>query len=133
MSDFLVAYLDTIDEQLLGYFDEENGLRPDTVRRMRFYTTALLDGSFTPAALIEDWPDWFDLTSAYVVTYGTEEVEKYEEAAIFLEGPVIGGDFPLTEADRVYLRALEPVLDMYPEIRATEEEKRPRPTGRVSR
>jgi hypothetical protein len=28
----------------------------------------------------------------------------------------------LTEADRVYLRALEPLLDMYPDMRATEGE-----------
>jgi hypothetical protein len=28
----------------------------------------------------------------------------------------------LTEADRVYLRALEPLLDMYPDMRATDGE-----------
>jgi hypothetical protein len=29
--------------------------------------TALLDGSLSPARLAEDWSDWFDLATAFVV------------------------------------------------------------------
>ena len=57
MNDFLPSYLDTIDERLLGYLDENDELRADTVQRLRFYTSALLDGSLSPAAVAEDWPD----------------------------------------------------------------------------
>jgi hypothetical protein len=65
--DFLPSYLDTIDERLLGYLVENDELRTETVQRLRFYTSALLDGSLSPAAVAEDWPDWFDLAPAFVV------------------------------------------------------------------
>jgi hypothetical protein len=45
VNDFLVVYLDSIDEQLLEYLDEDEELKLDAVQRLRFYTTALLDGS----------------------------------------------------------------------------------------
>ena len=48
-------------------------------------------------------------------------MEELEEAAAFLEGPEIGDDAPLTDADRAYLTALTPLLDLYPEIRTAEE------------
>ena len=56
---YLVAYLDAIDERLPEclYADEE--MRVDAVQPMRFYATALLDGSISPVAPVEDWPDWF--------------------------------------------------------------------------
>jgi hypothetical protein len=122
VSEFLVVYLDSIDERLLGYLDEDEEMRLDAVRRLRFYTTALLDGSITPVALHEDWPDWFDLAPAFVAAYAPEEVEELEEATALLEGPRIEEDAPLTEAERAYLLALERVLDMYPVMRMTEEE-----------
>jgi hypothetical protein len=121
VNEFLVIYLDSIDERLLEYLDEHEELRLDTVKRLRFYTTALLEGSITPTALHEDWPDWFDLTSAFVAAYAPEEVEELEEATALLEEPKIGDDAPLTEAERAYLTALERVLDLYPGIRTTEE------------
>ena len=68
MSEFLV-YLDSIDERLLDYLDEEDELRAEVVRRLRYYTTALLNCIITPAAVAEDWPDWFDLVPAFVVAY----------------------------------------------------------------
>jgi len=69
-----------------------------------------------PAAVAEDWADWFDLTSAFVAAYASEGIEEFEEAAPLMSEEV-GADTALTEADRVYLAAVEPVLDMYPEMR----------------
>jgi len=57
VSEFLVLYLDSIDERLLDYLDEDDELRPEVVKRLRYYTTALLDRTITPAAVAEDWPD----------------------------------------------------------------------------
>jgi hypothetical protein len=122
VSEFLVGYLAGIDERLLDYLDEDGEMRVDAVRRLRYYTTAVLDGSITLTALHEDWPDWFDLAPAFVAAYTPEGVEELEEAAEFLEGPEVGDDDALTEAERDYLMALELQLDMYPEIRATEDE-----------
>ena len=50
VNDFLVVYLDSIDERLLEYLDEDDELKLDAVQRLSFYTTALLDGSITPDA-----------------------------------------------------------------------------------
>jgi hypothetical protein len=121
VSEFLVIYLDRIDERLLDYLDEDEELRIDTARRLRYYTTALLDGSITPTALNADWPDWYDLAPAFVAAYAPEEVGELEEAAALLEGPKIGDDAPITGAERAYLLALERALDMYPEMPSTEE------------
>ena len=116
VNDFLVTYLDSIDEQLLAYLDENEELRLDAVRRMRFYATALLDGSITPAALAEDWPDFFDLAPAFVAAYVPEDVEVMEEKATFLEAAERGWDVALTEADRTFLTALQLHLVMYPQM-----------------
>ena len=122
VNEFLVVYLDSIDERLLEYLDDDEELSLDTVRRLSFYTSAMLEGSITPTALYEDWPDWFDLAPAFVAAYAPEEVEELEEATALLEGPRIEEDVPLTQVERAYLTALEVQLDMYPEKRATEEE-----------
>ena len=47
VSDFLVTYLDSIDEHLLEYLDEDDELKLDTVQRLSFYKSALLEGSIT--------------------------------------------------------------------------------------
>ena len=88
VSEFLVVYLDSIDERLLDYLDEEDELRPEVVKRLRYYTSALLEGSITPAAVAEDWADWFDLTQAFVAAYAPEEVEELEEAAPLMSDEV---------------------------------------------
>ena len=64
MNDFLVTYLDSIDERLLEYLDDDDDLKLDVVQRLRFYTSALLTGSVTPDHVVEDWPDWFQLAPA---------------------------------------------------------------------
>ena len=120
MSDFLVVYLDSVDERLLEYLDEDDELKLDAVQRIRFYTTALLDGSITPDHVLEDWPDWYQLVPAFVATYGSEELQELEVAAELLEAIEEDEDVTLNEADRDYLKALEAWLGMYPEMRTTE-------------
>jgi hypothetical protein len=104
----------------LEYLDEDDELKLDAVRRLRFYTSALLDGSITPDHVVEDWPDWYHLAPAFVATYGTEELQELEGAAVFLEA-IEEQDVSLTKAHRAYLKALETRLDMYPEMRTTGE------------
>ena len=120
VNDFLVVYLDSIDEQLLEYLDEDEELKLDAVQRLRFYTTALLDGSITPDHVMEDWPDWYQLVPAFVATYGSDELQELEGAAVLLEAIEEDEDVTLNEADRDYLKALEEWLGMYSEIRNTE-------------
>jgi hypothetical protein len=120
VNDFLVTYLDSIDELLLEYLDEDDELKLDAVQRLRFYTTALLEGSITPDHVMEDWPDWYQLASAFMATYGSEELQDLEGAAVFLSEIEEDDDVSLTKADRAYLRASEAWLDMYPEMRTTE-------------
>jgi hypothetical protein len=120
VNDFLVVYLDSIDEQLLEYLDEDEELKLDAVKRLSFYTTALLDGSITPEHVVEDWPDWYQLVPAFVATYGSEELQELEVAAELLEAIEEDEDVTLNEADRDYLKALEEWLGMYPEMRNTE-------------
>jgi len=114
VNDFLVVYLDSIDEQLLEYLDEDEELKLDAVQRLSFYTTALLDGSITPDHVMEDWPDWYQLVPAFVATYGTEELQELECAAVLLEAIEEDDEVGLTKADVVYLSTLEAWLDMYP-------------------
>jgi hypothetical protein len=120
VSDFCVTYLDSIDEQLLEYLDEDDKLKLDAVQRLRFYTSALLEGSISPEHVEDDWPDWYQLAPAFVATYGTEELQELEGASEFLEAIEEQNDVSLTDADRAYLKALEAWLDMYPEMRTTE-------------
>jgi hypothetical protein len=87
LNEFLVVYLDSIDERLLECLDEDEELRLDTVKRLRFYTSTLLDGSITPGALNEAGPDWYHLAPAFVAVYAPEEVGELEEEAALLEGP----------------------------------------------
>ncbi|MFZ2057940.1 MAG: hypothetical protein WAV54_11105 [Acidimicrobiales bacterium] len=120
MNDFLVTYLDTIDEQLLEYLDDDDELKLDAVKRLRFYTSALLDGSITPEHVEEDWSDWYQLVPAFVATSGSEELQELEGAAVLLEAIEEEDNVTLTEAARAYLKALEAWLGMYPEMRTTE-------------
>ena len=117
MNDFLVAYLDAIDEGLLVHLDEEGELRLDTASWLHRYTNALLDGSVSPIALADDWPDWYMVAAAFVTVYAPEEVADLEEQTTFLDAVANGEDVALTEADRAYLWALRLHLGMYPELR----------------
>jgi hypothetical protein len=96
-------------------------LKLDAVQRLRFYTSALLDGSITPDHVVEDWPDSYQLVPAFVATYGTEELQDLEGATVFLGAIEEDEDVILTKAGRAYLKALELWLGMFPEMRTTEE------------
>ena len=85
MNDNLVDYLAAIDQRLLFYLDEDDEMMFDTVERLRSYTTALLEGSITPAALFNKWTDWFALVPAFVFAYGSEDLAKMQDAAVFLQ------------------------------------------------
>jgi hypothetical protein len=121
VNDFLVSYLDAIDERLLEYLDDDDELKLDTVQRLRFYTSAVLDGSLSPDHVVEDWADWFQLVPAFVAAYGTDELKEAEAASVFLEAVEEHENVSLDDAVRAYLKALEAWLDVYPEMRATEE------------
>jgi hypothetical protein len=64
--------------------------------------------------MAEEWDDFYDLVPAFVATHAPAWMGDLEEVAAFLDGPEIGDDAPLTEEDRAYLAALEPLLDTYP-------------------
>ena len=117
VNDFLFTYLDSIDERLLEYLDKHHELKLDAVKRLRFYTSALLEGSITPDHVLEDWPDWYQLVPAFVATYGSDEMKELEGGAEFLKAAEKDEEASLTRADRAYLKALETWLDMYPEMR----------------
>ena len=117
MAKSLVVHLDAIDERLLDYLDKDEELDLDTVKRLRSYATALYDGTMTSGGLAEDWPDWFDLAPAFVAFYAPEWMGELEAAAAFLDGDRMDDIAPLAAADRVYLLALESLLDAYPEMR----------------
>ena len=121
MSDFLVVYLDSVDERLLEYLDEDDELKLDAVQRIRFYTSALLDGSITPMRVVEDWLDWYALVPAFVAAYGSDELQELELGAEFLGAIEEDEDVILTKADLAYLKELEAWIDMYPEMRTTGE------------
>ena len=63
-SGFLVVYLEAIDERLLDYLDEEDELRHEVVKCLRYYASALPEASITPAAAAGDRADWFPTSSA---------------------------------------------------------------------
>ncbi len=118
MSDGLVAFLDSIDERLLDYLDQDEELRLDTVDRLGLYTKAILDGSITPAVIAEDWPDWFDLVAAFRAACAPK-LTDLEDAAPFLR--VNRDSTHIVRADRAYLLTLESLMEAYPEMRATEQ------------
>jgi hypothetical protein len=71
----------------LSYLDENGELRLDTVKRLRLYASALLNGSITPAAVAEDWGDFYDLVSAFIATYAPRSMAESEGAATFRTDP----------------------------------------------
>ncbi len=120
MGDFLIKHLDSIDERLLEYVEEDDELKLDGVRQLSFYTTALLEGWITPNYVVKDWPDWYLLVHAFVAACGSDELQELEGRAEFLRAIENDEDAGLIEADRAYLTALEARLEVYTKMRTTE-------------
>jgi hypothetical protein len=116
MNDFLVTYLDTIDERLLVYVDDRDELSDEVVGRIREYVVDLLEGAVSPAEIFEAWGDWYHLTPAFVAAYAPE-LEALERDASFFRCVEKSSARVLDEADRRYLEALRVRLDMYPHMR----------------
>ncbi len=69
---------------------------------------------------MEDWLDWYALLPAFVATYGYRHLQELEGGAELLRAVEEQDDVRLTEADRAYLKVLDSLLGMYPEMRTTE-------------
>ena len=119
MNHTLVAHLDTVDERLRAYLDDDDEMSLDAVCRLREYADALLHGCITTLDLAHAWPDFYDLAPAFVAAYAPGEVGELECKATFLTAPE--DHEPLTQEDRSYLEALGVHLDLYAEIRDPEE------------
>lgn len=106
----LAAHLDSIDEALLAYVDDEGHLRVPAARRVVRFAEAALEGSVTPSQLERDWPEWFALTEAFVAACSFDDLEEVARASAIGKGQQVP---ELTEADRRYLEHLIVVLDTY--------------------
>jgi hypothetical protein len=116
-NDLLVRYLESIDTRLLSYLDQDEDLSVATSERLLALTTDLLAGTITPAGLKESWNDWFDLVSAFVITYGSVELEDLQEETGFGPETESEDNGPPTGLVRGYLLTLELELDLYPEMK----------------
>jgi hypothetical protein len=76
VSVFIAAYLDSIDESLLDYFGEDEELRPEMVKRLRYCASAtapaLSSKALSPWQRAEEWADWF---GAFVAAFAALETE----------------------------------------------------------
>jgi hypothetical protein len=111
----LVTYLDSIDKRLLDYLDEDDELSVVSTRRLRSHISELLAGTMTTSTLSAAWPDWFDLVSAFVVTYGSLELEDLEVESGFGRDTEWDGEGPPSGLIRGYLLTLELELDVFSE------------------
>src|ERR1700722_12717202 len=76
VNEFLVIYLDSIDERVLDYLDEDDVLRPEVVKRLRYTPALWSTAPSSPGAVAEDRADWFDLVGAFVAAYAPEATEE---------------------------------------------------------
>jgi hypothetical protein len=114
-NDLLARYLESIDKGLLDYLDENEDLSVATTRRLRSYTSELLAGTITTTGLLAAWPPFFDLVSAFVMTYGSVDLEDLEEEAGFGPATEWENGEPPSGITRGYLLVLELELDLYGE------------------
>jgi hypothetical protein len=77
-----------------------------------------IDGSIKPSVVVEDWPDWFDVTPAFVAVY-CPDLSELEGAAVFLTAIGVNDETRLDGADQAYLAALEARLDVDPEMQSS--------------
>ncbi|MGH9099180.1 MAG: hypothetical protein ACRDV8_03000 [Acidimicrobiales bacterium] len=116
MPDDLVTSLGAVDERLVGYLDDEKHVSSEVLRRLQRFAVALSEGSMTLQLALEDWPDFYPLAAAFVVTVGSEELrELYDQSTVF--SAVVGRDVQFTDADRVFLVALSDELERHADDR----------------
>ncbi|MGH8989742.1 MAG: hypothetical protein ACRDXC_14300 [Acidimicrobiales bacterium] len=114
--DDLVTSLGAVDERLVGYLDDEKNVSSEVLRRLQRFAVALSEGSMTLQLALEDWPDFYPLAAAFVVTVGSEELrELYDQSTVF--SAVVGRDVQFTDADRVFLVALSDELERHADDR----------------
>jgi hypothetical protein len=116
-NDPLVTYLESIDKRLLDYLDDDDELSIATVQRLRPHISELLGGTMTTSALTAAWPEWFDLVSAFVITYGSLELEDLEVESGFGRESEWDSEAPPSGLMRGYLLTLELELDVFPETK----------------
>jgi len=92
----------SIDARLLAYLDTQSDLTVSTVKRLRFYATAMLDGSMTPSQVAGEWADWFLLTPTFLAAYGPWELADLGAEARFPRNGGVEHNAGLTEADRAW-------------------------------
>jgi hypothetical protein len=109
-----MTYIDTIDVRLREYVDEDADLSAAAIERLLSYTSDLLAGAITTAGLAEVWPEWFDLASFFVVSYGSLELEGLEVESGFGRQTEWDDGGPPSGLTRAYLLVLEIELDMCP-------------------
>jgi hypothetical protein len=112
-----MTYLGSIDVRLRDYVDEDADLSPATLERLLASTSDLLAGTITATELAATWPEWFDLASVFIVTYGSLELEDLEVESGFGRQTESYEGEPPSGLVRAYLLVLELELDMCPKRR----------------
>src|ERR1700722_3074261 len=103
VNEFLVIYLDSIDERVLDYLDEDDVLRPEVVKRLRYTPALWSTAPSSPGAVAEDRADWFDLVGDFVAAYDPEATEELDAQTAPLMRNEVDEETELTSADRSYL------------------------------
>ena len=88
MSEFLVTYLDSIDERLSTTSTRTRNCAQRWSSACATTPRPSWKAPSRPAAVAEDWADWFDLARAFVAAYAPEGVEELEEAASLMSDEV---------------------------------------------
>ena len=114
VSDALSSYLSDIDGRLLEYLDASGELPLDVVTRLHRFTNSLVEGSATLELVADEWADFFDLASAFVVAYGTPELQDLYDRANLEAAVAAGRLLPIEDTDRVLLVLLTEELESYP-------------------
>ena len=110
-NDELISVLDSFDEALLRYVDDDQDLSLDAVRYVGDVVTQVLTGSLTWSE-VED-SDWYPLTSALVIVYGTADLDDLRLDASLGEDTA-----EVTDSDRRFLTQLLALVSQYESARS---------------
>jgi hypothetical protein len=114
VTDALSSYLSNIDAALLGYLDDAGQLPVDVVVRLHRFAGSNVEGSATTDLVADEWPDFYDLASGFVVAYGSPELQALYDQANLEAAVATGRLVPVEDADRVLLVQLTDELEAYP-------------------